>query len=116
MSLIRLTASLRQKWEEVIGGERILELHDPKSVIDVMLGAIAIVSGTRNMDKYMMDLDSRGQSETRKREVLQTPRNAQSLTLTLILALTLLGGSKRTQGARRERGAPSDCLWWGGQA
>jgi len=60
---------LRAKWEAVIGGEHILELTDAKSVIDVMLGAIAMVSGTRTIDQYMVDLDDRGQSSARKSQV-----------------------------------------------
>merc|ERR1719183_1211249 len=60
---------LRQKWEKVIGGERILELQDPKSVVDVMLGAIAIVSGSRTLSAYGMDLKGRGQDEKRQAEV-----------------------------------------------
>jgi len=60
---------LKGKWEAVIGGEHILELKDPKSVIDVMLGAIAMVSGTRTMESYITDLEGRGQTEERKLEV-----------------------------------------------
>merc|ERR1712216_285862 len=57
-------------WSAVIGAERILKLKDPKAVVDVMLGAIALVSGTRTMEKYMDDLDGRGQTHERKAEVL----------------------------------------------
>jgi len=57
-------------WSNAIGAERILKLQDPKAVVDVMLGAIALVSGTRTMEKYMEDLDGRGQTHARNAEVL----------------------------------------------
>lgn len=64
-----LDRQLRAKWESVIGGEHIFELDDPKAVVDVILGAVALVSGSRNLDKYMMDLSDRGQTDDRKTKV-----------------------------------------------
>jgi len=40
---------IREKWEEAIGKEHILDLDDPKAVIDVTLGAIAITTGKRTL-------------------------------------------------------------------
>jgi hypothetical protein len=34
----------------VLGPERILKLKTPKACVDVMLGAIALTSGTRNIE------------------------------------------------------------------
>jgi len=53
------------KWKAVLGAERVLELVDPKSVVDIMLGAIAIVGQTRTLSEYIEDLESRGQTPER---------------------------------------------------
>jgi hypothetical protein len=59
------------QWREVLG-ERVLHLTDPKSVIDVMLGAIALTSGTRTLDSYMNDMKDRGQTTKRLKDVEKT--------------------------------------------
>ena len=66
-----LDRQLRAKWESVIGGEHIFELDDPKAVVDVILGCVAMVSGSRTLDKYMVDLDARGQTAERQAEVYE---------------------------------------------
>lgn len=53
------------QWKEVINPERILILEEPKAIVDVMLGAIAIVSKTRDLDNYLVDMKGRGQTEQR---------------------------------------------------
>lgn len=58
-----------KSWESLIGGEAILELADPRAIVDTMLGAIALVSGSRTMESYMADMTTRGQSEDRKNQV-----------------------------------------------
>lgn len=96
------TGYVREAWEKVIGGERILKLQDPKAVVDVMLGAIAIVSGSRSMQAYMDDLEDRGQSHSRKAEVnmiLLVVPDVQILCLKVIGALTDLSISIKYQEA-----------------
>eukprot|EP00696_Hemimastix_kukwesjijk_P005920 gnl/Hemi2/17532_TR5794_c0_g1_i1.p1 gnl/Hemi2/17532_TR5794_c0_g1~~gnl/Hemi2/17532_TR5794_c0_g1_i1.p1 ORF type:complete len:307 (+),score=96.20 gnl/Hemi2/17532_TR5794_c0_g1_i1:91-1011(+) len=56
-------------WERVVGAERVLKLTDPKAVVDVMLGAIAVVSGARSLDRYFGDMRGRGQTDARVNEV-----------------------------------------------
>jgi len=56
-------------WETLVGPERVLHLDDPKAVVDVMLGAIAIVAGGRSLDRYNTELEERGQSKDRVKEV-----------------------------------------------
>eukprot|EP00656_Telonema_subtile_P008211 TRINITY_DN13844_c0_g1_i1.p1 TRINITY_DN13844_c0_g1~~TRINITY_DN13844_c0_g1_i1.p1 ORF type:complete len:157 (+),score=39.84 TRINITY_DN13844_c0_g1_i1:91-561(+) len=53
------------QWETIISRERILRLDDPKAVVDVMLGAICICKGTRNLESYGQDMVGRGQDAHR---------------------------------------------------
>lgn len=58
-----------EQWESMIGGERVLKCNSPKAAADLMLGAIALAAGSRNMDAYMQDMDARGQDAQRMKEV-----------------------------------------------
>jgi len=62
-------------WEEALGAERILEMKTPKACIDVILGAIALVSGCRTMEGYVKDMETRGQDKERIEEVLHSLRH-----------------------------------------
>jgi len=56
-------------WSNAIGANNVILLNNPKSCVDVMLGIIAVKSGTRTLDKYMEDMRDRGQTEERINEV-----------------------------------------------
>jgi len=60
---------MRKKWAEAIGPERILDVTCPKACIDVILGAIAITSGSRSIEDYIQDMRTRGQINERIKEV-----------------------------------------------
>lgn len=66
--LDRMNQEVEESWAPIVG-ERIIILNDPKAVVDVMLGVIAVVNGTRTMEKYAADLAARGQSTTRLSDV-----------------------------------------------
>ena len=48
-----------------MGSERILKMKTAKACIDVMLGAIAITAGVRNLTTYIADMKQRGQDSAR---------------------------------------------------
>jgi hypothetical protein len=60
---------IKKLWVETIGEERVLEIVTPKACIDVILGAIALTSGTRNLEGYIKDMEDRGQDQGRILEV-----------------------------------------------
>ena len=60
---------IKKQWYSTIGKERVLEIETPKACIDVILGAIAITSGTRNLETYINDMEKRDQSQQRIIEV-----------------------------------------------
>lgn len=57
-----------KQWTRVLQPERILRIEDPKSIIDVLLGALAILEGTTTLDGYLTDMRGRNQTEERIRE------------------------------------------------
>ena len=53
------------QWSSALGAARVLKLDAPKAVVDVMLGALAIVSSARDLDSYVVDMEGRGQTTAR---------------------------------------------------
>lgn len=61
-----------RQWAGVISPEHILRIEDPKSIIDVMLGALALTGGQRDLDGYLRDMQERGQQDLRQDQALAT--------------------------------------------
>ena len=57
------------QWHETLGEERVFHISTPKACVDVMLGAIALTSGAKDLNGYIEDMKIRGQSEERIKEV-----------------------------------------------
>ena len=62
--------TIRQQWTATLGEERVLDIVTPKACVDVMLGAIALTSGSRDLEGYIKDMRDRGQTEDRITEVI----------------------------------------------
>jgi len=60
---------IKIQWERMIGKERVLHISEPKAVIDVILGAICITSGAKDLKGYVNDMVQRGQTKQRISEV-----------------------------------------------
>lgn len=65
---VRNTNLIRQEWIDYMGStntEKIIPIHEEKSVVDVILGTIAMVSRTKNISGYLEDMKDRGQTQKR---------------------------------------------------
>eukprot|EP00906_Rhabdomonas_costata_P011586 RCo016515 len=60
---------VKAAWSSLIGEDHVLPLVNPKACIDVMLGAIAMVSRQRDLTAYLRDMKGRGQTDDRVDEV-----------------------------------------------
>lgn len=60
------------QWATVIPPQHILRIDDPKSIIDVVLGTLAIEQGVRDLDGFVADLRLRETSDARVAQVRQT--------------------------------------------
>lgn len=65
-------ATILAQWRDVLPPENVLVLDESKAIVDAMLGAIALVSGRRDLDGYAKDMKERGQTETRIAEIRET--------------------------------------------
>ncbi len=57
------------QWNSALGEERVLNITNPKAVVDIILGAIALTTGERTMETYIQDMNDRDQSQERIDEV-----------------------------------------------
>jgi uncharacterized protein YfaP (DUF2135 family) len=57
------------QWATVIPKEHIIRVGDPKSIIDVLLGALAISDGKVDLDTYLKDMRELGAEDARVRDV-----------------------------------------------
>ncbi len=60
------------QWATVIPANHILRIDDPKSIIDVLLGALALSEGVRDGESYAADLKTRETSDTRIAQIKET--------------------------------------------
>ena len=60
------------QWAEVLPPENLLVIDDSKAVVDSMLGAIALVSGRRDLDGYLDDMKQRLQTDERIDQLRRT--------------------------------------------
>lgn len=58
--------TIKEQWASVIPPENILIIDDPKAIVDVMMGALALVEGTADLDSYLVDMQGRGQTALRQ--------------------------------------------------
>ena len=56
------------QWRALLN-ERLLILRDPKAIVDVMLGLIAMRHDSRSMEEYIQDMKDRGQDDARIKTV-----------------------------------------------
>ena len=52
-------------WEELLAPEHVVKIGEEKAIVDLMLGIISIVSSTRTLETYKIDMLDRGQTRAR---------------------------------------------------
>ncbi len=90
---------VKAQWANVIPEEHILIIDEPESIVDVMLGALALTAGSSDLDGYMVDLKNRENSQAR---ISQTMLALEQLSSTK--ALTKIEGSRlpaKEEGQKR---------------
>lgn len=68
-------AKILAGWASVIPSERIFMIDDPKAAMDLMLGVLALDGGSRDLDGYVKDLKTKGQTHTRIEQVKKSLAN-----------------------------------------
>jgi hypothetical protein len=61
-----------KQWGSVLPEAHILKIDDPKAIVDVMLGVLAIVGGSADLERYLADMRGRDQLALRQDQAIQT--------------------------------------------
>ncbi len=92
-----------KQWASVIPAENIVRIEDPRAIVDVLLGALAISEGTSDLDGFVADLRDRNQSAERIEQVKAALAEVRSVaTLSTVDGDVPKGGGKR-RGGRSKR-------------
>jgi hypothetical protein len=52
-------------WEKLLAPEHVIKIGEEKAIVDLMLGIISMVSSTRTLETYKIDMLDRGQTQAR---------------------------------------------------
>jgi hypothetical protein len=67
-------ALIKRQWASVLPPERILLLDDPRAIVDVVLGVLALGSGKTDLDGYLRQMQDRQQGQGRVESARQALR------------------------------------------
>ena len=87
-------------WKKILGQNFIL-LKEPKAVVDVVLGIIALTAETRDLDGYLTDMRGRGQTAARIENVREALSEVGTSLIKVDASLPALPPLKRRGGRSR---------------
>jgi hypothetical protein len=58
-----------KQWQSVLPAEHILMIEDPRAILDVMMGTLAMVEGTADLPTFLTDMRGVGKTITRQEQV-----------------------------------------------
>lgn len=90
-------------WRELLAPEHVIKIGEEKAVVDLMLGIIAMVSSTRTLDAYKIDMKDRGQTRARIEGVSKSLENLSTALVPVKMTgdITTTASGKTTSRAKR---------------
>lgn len=91
-------------WQKLLAPEHVIKIGEEKAIVDLMLGIISMVSSTRSLDTYKIDMLGRGQTQARIEGVSQSLKNLSTALVPVKVSgdiTTTSSGKKSTQKAKR---------------
>lgn len=93
-----------KQWGSVLPAGHILRIADPRAIIDVVLGTLAIAGGKLDLDGFLSDLRSRNQSDERIRQVARALADVTSVAeVSEVAGDVPSGGGGKRRGGRSTR-------------
>ena len=59
---------VKRQWKKYIGSD-LISVAEPKAVVDVLIGVVALTTGKRTLPEYLQDMRDRGQTDERVQNV-----------------------------------------------
>jgi len=90
-------------WKWLLAPEHVIKIGEEKAVVDLMLGIISMVSSTRTLDTYKIDMKDRGQTKARIEGVSQSLENLSTALVPVKITgdITTTASGKTTNRAKR---------------
>ncbi len=91
-------------WEKLLAPEHVIKIGEEKAIVDLMLGIISMVSSTRTLDAYKIDMLGRGQTEARIKSVSESLSGLSTALTVVNVSGTVsktTSGNKTAQKGRR---------------
>ena len=86
-------------WQSVLAPEHTVKINEEKAIVDLMLGIISMVSTSRTLDTYRLDMGNRNQTQKRIEGVTESLKKLSN-TLSIV---KVKGEIKKDSGGRRSQ-------------
>ena len=99
----RFDEEITESWEELLAPQHVVKIEEEKSIVDLMLGIISMVSSARTLDTYKIDMIDRGQSQKRIEGVSKSLEGLSTALVPIKMNgdITATSGKKSTQKGKR---------------
>lgn len=91
-------------WEKLLAPEHVIKIGEEKAIVDLMLGIISMVSSTRTLEAYKVDMLGRGQTQKRIEGVSKSLENLSTALVPVKISGTIAkttSDKKSTQKGKR---------------
>lgn len=89
--------SCEDHWKRLLADEHVVRVNEEKAIIDLILGIISMVSQTRDLDSYKVDMLDRGQTAGRIEDVTSSLKNLS----TALAVVNVQNGAVTTTAAKK---------------
>lgn len=87
---------IRDQWERTMAEGHVIPVNEDKAIIDLLLGVIALVSQTRTLDTYKIDMGNRDQTQARISTVGKSLDNLSTALAVVNVSAPALTAEKKT--------------------
>lgn len=58
-------SEITSSWQKLLAPQHVIKIQEQKSIVDLMLGIISMISESRTLESYKVDMQNRGQTDER---------------------------------------------------
>lgn len=91
-------------WEKLLAPQHVIKINEEKAIVDLMLGIISMVSSTRDLETYKIDMKDRGQTQARIEGVSKSLKGLSTALVPVKVTGTVTttsSGKRSTQKGKR---------------
>lgn len=89
---------ITKSWVERLAPEHVIKIKEEKSIVDLMLGIISMLSKSRSLEEYQVDMEKRGQTKERVTHVTKSLSGLSSV----LTPIEVIGSIENIHGEKKE--------------